>query len=204
MKLFTIQIALFPNETIARPDKLKDEIARRMGEDLFDAMPTILNIPPEAPEDFPVPLVQASSTNGRYALNIARRRIDFIINPDYYDFSEPIEAYNTSKAKIDKFFKSITANCDVVRIGIVYNLFEEVQDNVRAIFNKYLKTEYSSKFIETTIRTNQQKQVGKMLLNNIKIVEAGIIHITRNNVTEDKQGVLVQFDINNVPLALYK
>jgi len=199
MKLFTIQIALFPKDQIDRPDKLKEIITQRMGEDLFDAMPMILNIPQNVPDDFPVPIVQASSTNGRYALNIGRKRIDFIVNPDYYDFSEPMDAYNAYKAKIDKYFKAVTSYCDLLRIGIVYNLFEETQQNVKAIFDKYLKQGFNAKCVETTIRTNTQKQIGKMLLNNIKIVEAGTIHITRNNAAEDKQGVLIQFDINNVP-----
>lgn len=51
----------------------------------------------------------------------------------------------------------------------------------------------------TNFRVNQLKTVNKMSLNNIKLVEAGVIHITQKGNREDKQGVLIQFDINNVP-----
>ena len=77
MKLITTQVALFSKDLISRPDKMKDEIEQKMGGSIFDAMPLILNLPVDAPSDLPV--VQAKSVSGRYALNISRMRIDYFV-----------------------------------------------------------------------------------------------------------------------------
>lgn len=197
MKLITTQVALFSKDLISRPDKMKDEIEQKMGGSIFDAMPLILNLPVDAPSDLPI--VQAKSVSGRYALNISRMRIDYIVNPDYESNDDPLTAFNTYRSSVERFCKAVTSQTEISRIGIVFTLFENNADSVRAIYDRYLKTNCNAKCIEVTVRFNVQKQVKGLLLNNIRVIEAGNLHIDRNGTGEDKKGVIIQLDTNNVP-----
>ena len=55
MKLVNIQIALFFANKIERPDLFANRVNSRLN-NLFDAMPQILNLPDDAPDE--IPLVQ--------------------------------------------------------------------------------------------------------------------------------------------------
>lgn len=197
MKLISIQVALFASNLISRPDKLKDAIEQKMGGKYFDAMPLILNLPNDAPADLPI--VQAKSTNGKYSLNLSRKRLDFAITPDFDANDDPHTAFSVYKSTIEKYCKAALSEIDFNRIGIVITLFEEAESNIHAIFQKYLKTPFNPNYVETNVRFNYLKKAKGLTLNNIRIIETGDLHIDRNGVGEDKKGVVIQLDTNNVP-----
>ena len=80
MKLVSIQMAMFANNLIPRPDLLMNKINTKMN-NVFDAIPNIINLPMNAPPEIPV--AQVTSTNNVYALNISRSRVDLTISPFY-------------------------------------------------------------------------------------------------------------------------
>ena len=59
-KLLNIQIAIFSENEIERPDLILAKINQSMGM-IFDAMPIIMNLPKEMPNDMPI--AQVSSFN---------------------------------------------------------------------------------------------------------------------------------------------
>lgn len=197
MKLISIQIALFASNLISRPDKLKDAIEQKMGGKLFDTIPLILNLPSDAPAELPI--VQAKSTNGRYSFNLSRKRIDFSIAPDFDTNDDPYAAYTVYKSTIEKYSKAALSEIDCNRIGIVLTLFEETPDNISAIFQKYIKTPFNANYAEANVRFNYMKKAKGLTLNNIRVIESGNLHIDRNGIGEDRKGVVVQIDTNNVP-----
>lgn len=196
MNLISLQFALFSVEPIKRPDLLHEEINSKLGK-ILDAMPMMLNLPENAPAE--IPLVQARSSNGRYSMNISRTRIDFIITPDFDVKYEPIDIYKEQKSVIEKFYKAVISLLDVFRIGIIVTLFEPREENVLAIYNKYLKTPYTARSSEITVRMNILQQIKGFILNCISTIESTEMHIERNGEQEDRKGVLILLDVNNAP-----
>lgn len=192
MKLVSMQIALFSSELIARPDLLMNEVNDRLGK-IFDAMPMILNLPPDVPAE--IPLAQIKSTDNIYALNIARNRTDFIISPNYQEDRLPHDAYKQYKAVIEKFYKAIVGSIAVKRVGVIFTLFEAAEDNVRPIYDKYLKENFPAGAAEAMIRTNQQTMNKGIVYNNIRNVQSANLHVGKDLY----KGVIIQLDTNNVP-----
>jgi len=156
-------------------------------------MPNIINLPMDAPVDIPV--VQARSTNNVYALNISRNRVDLIITPQFDDDGVPAEVFKSYKGVIEKYYKAVLSALAIVRIGVIFTVFENTQDNVKAVHDKYLKVPYENGCIEVSTRFNKQSLCKGYVLNNIKNVEAGELHVGSNV----HKGVIIQMDTNNVP-----
>lgn len=192
MKLLSMQIALFPLERIQRPDLLMNVVNEKNG-NILDAMPNIINLPVDAPVD--IPIVQARSTNNVYALNISRNRVDFIITPQFERDEVPTEVLKSYKSVIEKYYKAVLGVMGIVRVGVILTVFENIQNNVKAVYDKYLKIPFENGCIEVSTRTNKQSLCKGYVLNNIKNVEAGELHV---GATVHK-GVIIQMDTNNVP-----
>ncbi len=191
MKLLSIQMAIFSDDPIMRPDLLFSEVNEKLG-GLVNDMPTILNLPPDIPAEIPV--VQAKSTDDLININVARSRIDLIVNFIYENKQSPLEALNSQKSIIQKFYKSVLNAITANRTGFILTLFEPDDNNVKSIYEKYFSEKYTSKLIEASMRVNKQDMRKSMVYNNIRLVEAATITVG----TESVPGVLFQFDINNV------
>ena len=178
MKLISMQIALFAQDLISRPDLLMNEINEKLG-NIFDAMPTILNLPADVPAE--IPLAQIRSKNNVYALNISRTRIDLIISPIFSEEKTPQEMYKQFKPTVDKYYKTAMKSVPLNRIGIIYTLFEPSESNVQAIFEKYLKEEYRIDSTEVTVRTNNQTLNQGVVYNNIRNVQTAVVHMPRTD-----------------------
>ena len=190
MKLLSVQMAIFSEESISRPDLLFNEVNEKLG-GLINDMPTILNLPPDIPAEIPV--VQAKSTDGRINLNVSRSRIDLIANFIYESEQSPLEALNSQKETIQKFYKSVLNSITANRTGFILTLFEPSTNNVKSVFEKYLSEKYTSKFVEASTRVNKQNMRKSVVYNNIRSVEAATITVGAENIP----GVLFQLDINN-------
>lgn len=190
MKLLSVQMAIFSEESISRPDLLFNEVNEKLG-GLINDMPTILNLPPDIPAEIPV--VQAKSTDGRINLNVSRSRIDLIANFIYESEQSPLEALNSQKETIQKFYKSVLNSITANRTGFILTLFESSTNNVKSVFEKYFSEKYTSKFVEASTRVNKQNMRKSVVYNNIRSVEAATITVGAENIP----GVLFQLDINN-------
>ncbi|MBO5169695.1 MAG: hypothetical protein J6B70_02995 [Oscillospiraceae bacterium] len=192
MKLISMQIALFAQDLISRPDLLMNEINDKLG-NIFDTMPTILNLPADVPAE--IPLAQIRSKDGVYALNISRGRIDLIITPSFQEDKTPQDMFKQYKPIVDKYYKTSMKSVPIKRIGIIFTLFEPSNTNVQVIYEKYLKEKYRSDSMEVTVHTNNQILNLGVVYNNIRNVQAAVIHVGK----EDHTGVVIQLDTNNVP-----
>lgn len=192
MKLVSIQIALFTSDLIGRPDLLMNEINERLG-GVFDAMPTILNLPPDVPAE--IPLAQIRSNDNIYALNVSRSRTDLIISPHYSDDKVPSDSFKTFKPLIEKFYRATASSHSIKRVGVIFTLFEAAEENVKIIYEKYLKEKWVAGNAEITIRTNQQTMSKGIIYNNIRNIQAADLHVEK----ETHKGVIIQLDTNNVP-----
>ena len=190
MKLLSVQMAIFSEESISRPDLLFNEVNEKLG-GLINDMPTILNLPPDIPAEIPV--VQAKSTDGWINLNVSRSRIDLIANFIYEREQSPLEALNSQKETIQKFYKSVLNSITANRTGFILTLFEPSTNNVKSVFEKYFSEKYTSKFVEASTRVNKQNMRKSVVYNNIRSVEAATITVGAENIP----GVLFQLDINN-------
>lgn len=153
----------------------------------------ILNLPDDVPAE--IPLAQTRSKDNIYALNISRGRIDLIITPIFAEDKTPQEMFKQFKPTVDKYYKTAMKSVPIKRVGIIYTLFEPVETNVQAIFEKYLKEEYRSDSMEVTVHTNSQTLNQGVVYNNIRNVQAAVVHVGE----QEHKGVVIQLDTNNVP-----
>lgn len=192
MRLITIQVALFSTNLISRPDLLLTEINKNLG-NIFDAMPTVLNLPLDVPIE--IPLVQAKSISDEFALNISRNRIDFIINHSFENDISASDALKNYRPLIKKYCKTVIESNELNRIGIILTLFKEIKENVKAINERYFKDDFVSGTTESSLRINIQQLSKGTVINNVKDVRADVL--TVKNIPHS--GVVVVFDTNNVP-----
>ena len=192
MSVIKIQIALFFKDIISRPDLLAEEINQKLG-NIFDAMPTCMDLPLDAPPE--IPIVYRKSTKLPHLLNVARNRCDLILTPMLENNSlGVIEArYNN---EITEYIKAAIAGYDVTRIGIVYTVFQEVETPCDYISNKYFGGLIKGES-ELSFRVNK--------LTNIKGIETNCVFNVSNAIAETNgkkdEGVLFIRDINNVVKA---
>ncbi len=192
MKLLKLQLALFSNDLIQRPDLLLNNLNSKMN-NIFDDIPNIINLPIDAPAEIPV--AQTKSKNGVYSLNISRNRVDFSISPVYELEENPLDIFKSIKQLIEKYSKEVLSNTIVGRVGLVITLFENISYNSKAIFEKYFKEMYSNGYVEAALRVNKQTLNKGIVYNNILSLETADIQI--NNAIE--KGVIFIHDINNAP-----
>lgn len=195
-KLLQMQIALFFDEIENRPDKLMDKIDDAL-EGIFDQMPTILPIPPDAPPE--VPNVIMNSSNGIYNCNIAKSRIDFSVNyaSSSNSVSVDIESFID---KVRLFATVVFSYKNIVRFGLVGQYFFRNPDPLKKIQSKYLKTDLGE-LEELSIRYNKKFESHGIEVNDLIEVSKGAY---MENGRTKQFGVFVQRDMNNVPVDSLK
>ena len=131
-----LQVAVFFNNIVSRPDQLGNRMNAQMG-NLFDAIPNTINLPPDVPDE--IPLMQMSSTTSGNRLNVSRGRIDLFTSAD------PLEQVNLNRfiemqeALVFSYFQALQ-NEKVVcnRLGLILTAFEESASAIEEIGKKYL------------------------------------------------------------------
>ncbi len=190
-KIVKLQLALFFQNNVSRPDTLMNSVNSAMG-NLFDAMPHILPIPPEAPAE--IPRVQMRSECNKYNCNIACSRIDFILNGDFRDEINWPELTRDFLAKVKIFVDSIFGQAGIVRFGLIGNFFMPDKSASASMTKKYLKVDLSSAE-EINLRFNKKTSSHGLQLNNITSINTAIAAF--NGVPE--AGIFIELDINNSP-----
>lgn len=190
-KIVKLQLALFFQNQVSRPDNLMGGINSSMG-NLFDAMPQILPIPAEAPAE--IPRVQMRSENGKYNCNIACSRVDFILNGDLRDEIIWPDLTKDFLAKVKLFISSVFDQSKVVRFGLIGNFFIPDKSATTSMTRKYLKIDLNSAE-EINLRFNKLTSSHGYTLNNITSVNTALAEI---NGQTDK-GIFIELDVNNAP-----
>ncbi len=196
MKLISTQIALFTKDLIERPDLVMNNINEGLN-GIMDSMPNIQNLPIDLLD---IPLAQINSKDNKFALNVARNRVDLFVNSDFHDDKTPNESFKLNEDIIKKYCKTVKNNNDILRVGVIFTLFKLTAENVQEIYQKYIKIPYCVNDTEIGIRSNKQTLIKKKVYNNILNVNAGNLHINNDNGSaEDYKGVIFQLDFNNNP-----
>ena len=191
-----LQVAVFFNNIVSRPDQLGNRMNAHMG-NLFDAIPNTINLPPDVPDE--IPLMQMSSTTSGNRLNVSRGRIDLFTSAD------PLEQVNLNRfiemqeALVFSYFQALQ-NEKVVcnRLGLILTAFEESASAIEEIGKKYL-TEISPQSSELFLRMNIPYSLGNMGMNNIIEITSG--SLTNDVLGLDKTGIIYKRDINNIPVS---
>jgi hypothetical protein len=191
-RLMQLQFALFFDNVDNRPDKLISKIDEAL-DGVFDQIPTILPIPSDAPPE--IPRVNMVSSNGVYLCNIAKNRIDFIVNYMNSGNSVTVNLENFIKM-VHAFSETIFRYKNIVRFGFVGRYFINDNDPVNKIQSKYLKREIGD-LHEISIRYNKRFERDGLVLNDVIEINQG--NIVDNGIVS-QVGISVQRDINNVPV----
>lgn len=85
-------------------------------------MPTILPIPDDAPPEIPTVIMQSS--DGKYGCNIARSRIDFVIN--YNNSQSASVQLEEFMERIRPFAALIFGYKNIIRFGLVGKYFSKI------------------------------------------------------------------------------
>lgn len=190
--LSQLQLALFFKDFEPRPDKLIEPINSVLGNP-FDAIPTILPLPPEAPPQIAV--VRLTSTSQPFTCNIAKSRIDFFMSAGDSSRS-PDEYLSEFDSRISSLLGYLDSTRKLVRVGYIAQYFSPCLNSVDSLEKKYLKVSMSDAE-ELSVRFNKRQTIGSLVCNDI-------IEITANAKTnikgKEEVGLFVQRDYNNVPL----
>ncbi len=188
-----LQFALFFDRIEDRPDKFIYRVDDALG-GIFDQMPTIIPVPPDAPPE--IPTVNMQSSNGLYLCNIARNRIDLIVNCMISGDSVSV-AVDKFINKIRPFAEVVFSQKTIVRFGFVGRYFFKTNDAANMIKNKYFKVDLGSPE-ELSIRFNRRFQNGDLTFNDVIEINKG--GINENNIAQ-QNGIIIQRDLNNMPVG---
>lgn len=189
-RVITLQYSLFFKDIIERPDLEFNSLNTTML-NLFDAIPYIMPIPKELPND--LPMVSLRSQTSGYLCNISRSRIDIILErtDDEKTNAELLKDFN---AKVNAFSKYILEKQDIIRFGMVTRYFFVDKNPVETIRKKYF-----SKVIqdveELSLRFNKKSKFNNFDINDVIEISSSTI-ILKN---EKSEGIFIQRDINNAP-----
>lgn len=190
------QTALFFEGILPRPDQIFFQINQDFS-NLFNGVPTILPIPPDAPLD--IPLVQLKSESNLYQLNISKSRADLFMNPlqaESYNDKLALDFVTLSKLFISVFSKL----CNINRIGYVILTHKESNSPSKLISEKYFKPNFKDSD-ELSFRRNINRRVKGILINDI--LELASSELTNPSVGT-KKGVLIIRDLNNKEVSVMK
>ncbi len=193
MKLVNLQFALFFSNKISRPDIFANRVNSRL-DNLFDAIPQILNLPEEIPADIPV--VQMHSSKENIQFNVCKQRCDLIVSPELLSQVSFSSSATSCQEHLFAYLKAIfEETTDIVRVGIIATAFKEQEEAATHVCEKYLNTPLTCK--EASIRINRTDSIDGMTLNNITEVSDG--NLINEKLGINQNGLIIRRDINNVP-----
>lgn len=192
-EVVSLQFGLFFSEPIFRPFSVFEDLNRSMMH-IFDGNPQMLDLPPDLPPD--VPLVTFRSENKKYVCNIARGRIDLLVQRTGVEPSNT-EIVADFNAKAEAFARYVSSKAKLNRFGLICRYFFRCANPVEVIGNKYIKLPHCD-LSELTVRYNSPSSFGRIKIN--EIVECVTARLKLMNETSEHEGVLVMRDINNAPL----
>lgn len=198
MRLLSLQVALFVDGVIDRPDLLMPQINAEFN-NMFNDMPNVIKLPPEAPAE--IPIVQMFSIDQKYHLNISRSRVDL-----FYTAQAPLVDstplyLQTLSPLIAQFYNYIVENrkIPINRIGFITTIFYPEEKNISRIVKRYFSDKSFEKSCELSFRVNTQSKIKSHVINNILNVEANTLFQRSGDQESSTNGIVVTSDINNIP-----
>ncbi|MHB8102360.1 MAG: hypothetical protein ACYDEF_09350 [Methanosarcina sp.] len=189
-RIMDIHVVLFFSNELQRPDLLQHSLNFKLN-NLFDDVPTILPMPPQAPKE--IPSVLLKSVDNKYKCNISRSNIDFSFFPQ-----ENVEKFSDIESSFDKtavdFIKVIDEDntTSVNRIGFVITYFIPDVDPSAKIVDNFIKKSIG-KTDEISIRYNQIEKKNNVTINNVTIIMASELIVNGKKL----KGIIIQRDVNN-------
>ena len=198
MRLLSLQVALFVDGVIDRPDLLMPQINAEFN-NMFNDMPNVIKLPPEAPAE--IPIVQMFSIDQKYHLNISRSRVDL-----FYTAQAPLVDstplyLQTLSPLIAQFYNYIVENrkIPINRVGFITTIFYPEEKNISRIVKRYFSDKSFEKSCELSFRVNTQSKIKSHVINNILNVEANTLFQRSGDQERSTNGIVVTSDINNIP-----
>ena len=198
MRLLSLQVALFVDGVIDRPDLLMPQINAEFN-NMFNDMPNVIKLPPEAPAE--IPIVQMFSIDQKYHLNISRSRVDL-----FYTAQAPLVDstplyLQTLSPLIAQFYNYIVENrkIPINRVGFITTIFYPEEKNISRIVKRYFSDKSFEKSCELSFRVNTQSKIKSHDINNILNVEANTLFQRSGDQESSTNGIVVTSDINNIP-----
>ncbi len=198
MRLLSLQVALFVDGVIDRPDLLMPQINAEFN-NMFNDMPNVIKLPPEAPAE--IPIVQMFSIDQKYHLNISRSRVDL-----FYTAQAPLVDstplyLQTLSPLIAQFYNYIVENrkIPINRVGFITTIFYPEEKNISRIVKRYFSDKSFEKSCELSFRVNTQSKIKSHVINNILNVEANTLFQRSGDQESSTNGIVVTSDINNIP-----
>ncbi|MGS0680637.1 hypothetical protein ACVBIL_05705 [Shewanella sp. 125m-7] len=190
-RTISLQFAFFLSDIVSRPDLEFNDLNSKML-NIFDGMPQIIPIPQELPTEVPVMVLR--SENKEYACNIARSRIDFIVQRTS-DIKSNSDLLTDFKSKILGLTKVIQEKQKISRFGLVARYF--IQDNTanRTIRNRFFTPAVDGSQ-ELSLRQNKPSEMYGFNMNDI--IEISSASALTNGISE--KGISILRDINNNPI----
>lgn len=186
--IVSLQFALFFRDVIERPDlEFHDINANLMN--IFDAIPSITNIPRELPTD--IPIVTQRSESNEYICNISRARIDLHFNKVNGEKSNA-ELLSDFNAKVNGLLAYVLKKRDLIRFGMICRYFHQADDATATIKNKYFKNNIGD-IAELSLRYNKKETTLGWEINDM--VEITAVEAVMKDWKST--GILIQRDINN-------
>lgn len=162
-------------------------------------MPNIIKLPMEAPAE--IPIVQMSSLDQKYRLNISRNRLDF-----FYTAPVPVVDSTPLYLKvlsplIAQFYQYIIGDqkLPISRVGFITTMFFPEENNIARIAKRYFSDKSFEKNCELSFRTNVQNKIKAHTINNILNIEANTLYQRNGDQETSTDGIIITTDINNVP-----
>lgn len=162
MRLLSLQVALFVDGVIDRPDLLMPQINAEFN-NMFNDMPNVIKLPPEAPAE--IPIVQMFSIDQKYHLNISRSRVDL-----FYTAQAPLVDstplyLQTLSPLIAQFYNYIVENrkIPINRVGFITTIFYPEEKNISRIVKRYFSDKSFEKSCELSFRVNTQSKIKSSL-----------------------------------------
>ena len=188
-KIVSLQFALFFQDIIERPDLEFSELNLNLM-NIFDAIPTIVNIPKELPSD--IPIVTLRSSTNEYSCNISRSRIDlhYNVTTDKKTNSEIIQDFNS---KVFGLIEYLFNKRDFIRFGLICRYFHPDSQAIQTIKNKYFKDSFGQ-VAELSLRFNQKSKFNDWDLNDMVDISDALAVVYKSR---EEYGIFIQRDINN-------
>lgn len=214
----SLQIAIFFNDIVHRPDKELKSIVENFYNDRLDVMPQINSLPINAPLE--IPRVMMNSSKNDLNINISLTRLDIFYkrkieqatkingSVDSDDLTETVvdvisdNELESIKQEVVRLVSMISERILISRVGLISNFLIKNDDPIKLIKGKYFCKEIEN-CKEISLRYNKEYICGTVQCNDIVQIESvkDLLNVENNiQQTITFNGVHILRDFNNVPI----
>lgn len=196
MRIVGMQIAIFFDRVLSRPDTFGNLINEKLG-NWFEKIPQVTPWPEEVPVD--VPIVQMGSNKHKNTMNVSRGRIDLFLNADVMKY-ESVDHFMQENSKLLwSFIKLVNKEKPIIRLGINATAFQEEECAPKKLVEKYFSYNFGA-VDELSFHVNKKQRMNGLRINNNLDVNVGGLTYTVSGKPEiTLKGLVFKRDFNNEP-----